>query len=397
MNLETKMQQGWDYALAAFFRPEVNLFYDYRTESGLDTLPNAAEVRRSFPNVCGWGTGMEDCAINAGVWLAMISERYAVTGESALQPLATMLLDGLYRCLSVHGDPGFLARGLCPEDGVSVYPCSSRDQYTNAAHGIWKYFHSGLAAESDRERIREMAVSMAEYMHRHVTPESGFDFNFHKLNRTPSPGNVCKMWETEAHEAARLPMIYACAWSVTQDPHWEREYRQYARTALEQSRQLMMMPYLAYALFQMSCSLEVIFHTDPDEDNRRLCREAWSVAAEYAAGTPFVHFDALAGDAYRQPAPDWRKQTPFVDNLGVPCPDNADFFTACMMPWRSTAEAFSVMLSAGAPLSTLQRGFLQRLLTTPEPAGFRNYALFNLLQVYWQWRRAGGDYGCGAS
>jgi hypothetical protein len=51
----------------------------YEDGKELSHLPTAAEVERQYPNVYGYGTGMEDCMISAGVMLSMIVDRY--TGE----------------------------------------------------------------------------------------------------------------------------------------------------------------------------------------------------------------------------------------------------------------------------------------------------------------------------
>jgi hypothetical protein len=66
--------------------------------------------------------------------LSLIVDRYAVTNDETLRDRAASVFQGIQRCATVHGVPGFLARGICPEDGKSIYPNSSRDQYTHAVH-----------------------------------------------------------------------------------------------------------------------------------------------------------------------------------------------------------------------------------------------------------------------
>lgn len=90
--------------------PETGLIYDYVTSrepaQRFAHLPCRAEVEANLPNPCGWGTGMEDCAINAGT---MLDTLWRIDGD----PLwAARLVDGMERCITLHGRNGFVARGF---------------------------------------------------------------------------------------------------------------------------------------------------------------------------------------------------------------------------------------------------------------------------------------------
>ena len=83
--------------------PETGLIYDYVTSrepaQRFAHLPCRAEVEANLPNPCGWGTGMEDCAINAGT---MLDTLWRIDGD----PLwAARLVDGMERCITLHGSP----------------------------------------------------------------------------------------------------------------------------------------------------------------------------------------------------------------------------------------------------------------------------------------------------
>lgn len=77
--MRDRIEHAWALSWTHFFRPETNLFYDYLSSRSPDTcqahLPTAEEIKRQYPNTCGWGTGMEDSAISAGLWMSTICTR----------------------------------------------------------------------------------------------------------------------------------------------------------------------------------------------------------------------------------------------------------------------------------------------------------------------------------
>ena len=139
---EPSAQKAWNYCLEQLYDARTHLIYDFRvsrrpaTASG--ALPTPAEIRAGFPNPCGYGTGMEDSALNGGILLDAVLRHYEATGDAAARIMAGQLADGLLRCATA-GTRGFVARSVCPADGVSHYPNSSRDQYTNLVFGLWRF------------------------------------------------------------------------------------------------------------------------------------------------------------------------------------------------------------------------------------------------------------------
>ena len=152
--LEVRMERLWGLVWSRFYLPEVQTFGDYLSsyEAGREQghLPTAEEVRRQFPNPCGYSTGMEDGAILGGAMLSLICDRHAVTGEESLRAEADRVYAGLRRCATVHGVTGFVARSVCREDGRSIYINSSRDQVTHCVHGLRQYERSPLPREAGR-------------------------------------------------------------------------------------------------------------------------------------------------------------------------------------------------------------------------------------------------------
>jgi len=96
-----KAEEAWNVSWTRYFRPETNLFYDHVSSKdpahSQDHLPTVDEVRRQLPNTCGWGTGMEDSAISAGVCMATICDRFDATGDGAMKACADKVWTGMAR------------------------------------------------------------------------------------------------------------------------------------------------------------------------------------------------------------------------------------------------------------------------------------------------------------
>ena len=268
--IATQMGHAWRVTWDRFFLEETNQFYDYLTryDSGreLEHLPKVEEVQSQTPNDCGYGTGMEDCMISAGVLLSMIVDRYAVTGDDSLREKAEKVVRGIQLSATVHGVPGFLARGVCPGDGKSTYLTSSRDQYTHAVHGLWVYAKSSLCPEESKRRIGTLLTAVADRMTQNVIPENNYDSL--RSDGTRDPRGINRMWNVKGHEAARLPMIYAAAWDVTGKAEYRSRYRQYLDSAIEQSFHVeSWQP--TYALLQMQISMELLLAVETDDSRTK--------------------------------------------------------------------------------------------------------------------------------
>jgi hypothetical protein len=268
-----RLEQAWARTLSVYYDPKTHLFYA--------TPPDHVTPARAFTNglldpdkdKAGYGVGMEDCAIFGGLVLSLLADQYEVTRDAALATCARDTFLGLRLCATVHGVPGFVARGVCAEDGKGICLTSSRDQYTHFVHGLWRYYHSPLCAETTRTEIRTILRDVAERMIRNVTPEN--DYDFLRADGSRDPRGICRMWNVLPHEAARLPMIYAAAWDVCRDDRYLRLYREYAAPAIEQSLALSALPAAqvrafmpTYTLLQMQTSLELILAVETDEDLR---------------------------------------------------------------------------------------------------------------------------------
>lgn len=272
------MQTGAAFkrALADYFSDKTHLYYHTRQKQG--------EGAR------------EDCAILNGVALAYYVEKWD-------REMALKTADGLLRLATVHGVPGFVCRGL-EEDGVTYSPYTSRDQYTHFIHGLLRYYLSGLADDQMKERIRGAFAAVADRMIRNVTETN--NWNALTADGEIDQKGVLKMWNVQAHEAARLPAIYAAAWKVTGDEKYKAEYLKYADAAIEQSwkiseqRRAEVYHQPGYAFLQMNASLETMYLCDSERANRiqAVMKECAQIAAgrfvdEKGANGPWLSF---AGD-----------------------------------------------------------------------------------------------------
>ena len=278
-----KINKAWEVTWERFYHPKTNQFYDYLIsyEKGkeLSYLPTAEEISRLYPNDCGYGTGMEDCMISAGVMLSMIVDKYDVTENDDLREYAHNVFKGIKLSATAHNIHGFLARGVCVEDGKSTYICSSRDQYTHAVHGLWRYYHSPLSNSETRIEIGEILAAIADRMESFVIPTN--DYSFMRADGTPDVRGISKMWNVKGHEAARLPMIYAAAWDATGEKKYYELYRNYIESSVEQSFNIEDgTP--TYSFLQMQCSFEILIALEENNELKDKMKEIMKMTSDRA-------------------------------------------------------------------------------------------------------------------
>lgn len=374
------VNQAWAVTWRRFYRPETDLFYDYLSsyEAGreLAHLPTADEVSRGYPNPYGYGTGMEDCMISGGVMLSMIIDRYEVTHDDSLKASARSVFNGIRRCATVHGVPGFIARGVCPEDRSGIYVTSSRDQYTHCVHGLWQYFHSALCDEDTKAEIVKILGGIADRMTRNVTPENNYDFL--RADGKPDPRGICRMFNVQAHEAARLPMFYAAAWDVGRNEEHYRLYRQYVSAAIRQSFDLQPKT-MTYALLQMQASIELLEELETDPALKGQMREVALLVAREAenrsinAGNNAGHLDlTMVG-------PDWRK----AGGLG------GEFRKVWYCIRESGESALTQLMAKGREFPEQQRNLLAKAISRLDYERVSSSGIFYLQAAYWKARRLG--------
>lgn len=395
------VEKMWKVSWERFWAPESHVFVDYLTSYAPGEyrkhLPTPEEVRRIFPNECGYGTGMEDGMIFAGAWLTAIVDRAKCESDldvrAEMKRLAHEVFLGVHLAATVHSDPGFLARAVLPADGKSVYPNSSRDQYTHAVHGLWHYYRSPLCEgnEAEKEAIRKVLSLIADRMIRNVVPEN--DYDSLRLDGSRDTRGISRMWNVLAHEAARLPMIYAAAWDTCResaDPMRAKkaetylsEYRKYAEKSVEQSLALDEKTLLrwvpTYALLQMQSSLELLWHLETDENVKAKLLLGLERGFELAAAR-MQNADAYSKDLDMTFLfQDWR-----IQGGGIP------WGTPIRRIWYSPREtgeaAMTQLMCPTKEFPAESREMLNRAILRIQPDRVATSGIFYLISAYWNLR-----------
>lgn len=275
---EQKLETLWDKTAKTFYSPKTNIFY---TRS-IDKIPGPELIneykplkKNGDPNYMGGGTGTEDCSMLCGIMLAGLCDKYEIKKDAATADWARKLAKGLMLADTVHGDPGFVARGVSPADGKSVYPETSRDQYTHNIHGLWRYFNSPIATDAEKKEISEIFCAVAEKMKREIRPDTNPPYTYKLHKGVPDKRGVAKMHDVYPHEAARLAMLYAAAYDATKNKKYLNWYRAVYDDAVGGSAKFIGMretyyKHLVppYSIAQMNASLELIREVEPDPSRK---------------------------------------------------------------------------------------------------------------------------------
>ena len=265
--------------LAAFYGERISLIYNGFPRDCIGAAAFTNGWHEWTPEF-GYGRGLEDSAILNGIALI-----WAV--DSGDDPFARQMARGLLNLATAHGVKGFVARGLCFEDGKSACTLSSRDQITHFVHGLYHWAMSGRCDAEMKREIAEAIAAVADRMLKNVTPEN--EYNALTADGKIDPKGVLKMWEVRPHEAARLPMIYLAAARLTGEERYYDAYERYIDRALEESERISDIPESelkatmpGYSFLQMNASLELIRRADPSRAVRvdRIMRTVAKIAAQ---------------------------------------------------------------------------------------------------------------------
>jgi len=264
-----------------YFCPETELFYEFTIDEENNAwhhLPTPEEINKQIPNPCGWGTGMEDSAMNGGTAIDALIALYDKNSDEKLKECIKAIFNGLMRCSENSCNEGFISRSISPFDGKSHYIESSRDQYTHWIFGVLRFFDSELSDDKEKERISKVIVKIAKKCERDITEEN----EYHMLREDGTVGMVNKMWgDVGTHEWLRLPMFYLSAFHVSGNEHWKEMYLKYRDEALEKSMSHNPGKMRCYASLQMQCSLKVIYDYDEDMTVREKVKKLMRINAEY--------------------------------------------------------------------------------------------------------------------
>ena len=374
--LTQKLIDAEEILWSRFYSPKTHLFYDYITsyEKGkeLSHLPRPDEVARQFPNPCGYGTGMEDCMISAGVMMSAVLNRYKCDKYKEGPRRAKAIFLGIERSVQSVPGEGFVARGFSPFAPKLFYFNSSRDQVTHAVMAMWEYYRSGLPDKRIKARIRRSIRDVADRMRRNVTPEN--DYDFLQADGSPCTYKICKMEHVQPHEAARLAMIYAAAWDVTGDEVYYRLWREKIPAAASGS----LHPgtgTATYGLLQMQESIALLMTLEKDTSLRRTFLEASSEASALVLS----RIPRLENDKDRldltELAPDWR----VVGGLVNP------YRQVWYYPRESGEILLTLLRDPNRLFPAQAESFLRNSLSRFDFTRNSSNGLFYLLAAWWMW------------
>ena len=309
MNKSINLESAWQFLFEKMFCQKTKLLYDYRTDTEADGatrhLPTIEEIQNNIPNRCGWFSGMEDSNINGGTLLDAALYRYERTKDAKFRQYALDLYEGLMLNATLSKQPGFLIRARHPEDGITHYINSSRDQYTHWIHAMLHFYQSELASAEQRAAIRKTLIRFAEKAERDVTAQNQYCL-------TDEQGGialVCTMYGdvVRSHESLRLAMFYMAAYAVSKDEHWKTIYhssRDWGLTLGEKIHEDHLRR--CFALVQMQLSLRVLYEWEEDLSYRTRYARLMEAAAEQSEQYSFVAKEQLCAKALPETVISWR-------------------------------------------------------------------------------------------
>lgn len=208
--------------LASFGHPATGLAYHHRLDGpgGVAALSSPGEIARGEvqgkPMPHGYGSGIQDVALENGQLLFALCEAHEATGDPELATQARSLFAALQALARLSPEPGFVPRGPHP-DGRAYYRDSSRDQHAAYAEALWRYGRSELATPADRDFIRETLVRIAARLER-----NGWRI---LVEDNRAPAHVGWAWnQFTTIGAISLLSLLAQVADVSPDPHWRELY-----------------------------------------------------------------------------------------------------------------------------------------------------------------------------
>ena len=126
----------------------------------------ANRVVNGKPMPYGYGSGIQDVALENGQFLFALCDAYEATHDEDLAAMARRLFEGMKLVAAVSPVPGFVPRGPHP-DAKSYYPDSSRDQTCAFVEAMWRYHASPLSTADDKAFIADAVAKVARRMERY--------------------------------------------------------------------------------------------------------------------------------------------------------------------------------------------------------------------------------------
>ena len=246
-----------------FCHPVTNTIYDRLDDPNApqfkeEYLPTPEEIKQCIPNQCGWISGMEDSALNGGIYLSAMVNRWKIRGKKEDAKDARRIFKGLKLLGTISSKPGFISRGVLP-DLKSHYINSSVDQYTTYVYGMWRYFHSGIASNEEKEDIIKIFINISSMIEKD---------NFEILTETGEHGWYGDIGIVRPDRSTRLLEMFLATYDVTKDRYWRDLY---LKKAMEDNQARLLdisnhldMTWVPYSLQQTQVSLRLLFEIEDD-------------------------------------------------------------------------------------------------------------------------------------
>ncbi len=210
----------------AFGHQATGVVYHHRLDGprGIGALASPREIATGTvdgrPLPYGYGSGIQDVALENGQLLFALCEAWETTRDEELAATARRIFGGMKRVATLSPVPGFVPRGPHP-DGKSYYRDSSRDQHAAMAEALWRYGRSALATDEDRRFIVTELDEMAQRMEHNrwaIYVEDGSRI-----------AHVGFSWrQATPIGAISILSFLAMTAEATDDPQWRGLYERYA-------------------------------------------------------------------------------------------------------------------------------------------------------------------------
>ncbi len=188
---------------------------DFTALDGSVDLPTPEECRDGKPNALGWWSPIENGAMFNGLYMDAAVNRWRHTKSVEDAEKARRLMEGLLLLNSISDVKGFVGRGVST-DGKSHYPMGSNDQTFPWFYGLWRYLESGLATQSERQRIVARLVETTDVL---VNLKWSMPAEQPFVRRGSFAG-------FSFESAPRLLFVCKIMHAVTADAKWDALYRQ---------------------------------------------------------------------------------------------------------------------------------------------------------------------------
>jgi hypothetical protein len=225
--LGAKVRQLVDHYWEWFGSPQTELVYHHRLNGPkrLAALSSPEEIAAGKvagkPMPYGYGSGIQDVALENGQMLFALCDAYDATGEAWIADAARRTCRGLRRVAVLSPEPGFVPRGPHP-DGKSYYRDSSRDQHAALVEALWRFHSSRLAEDADRRFIAEELDKIARRMQRNEWAI--------RVEDNSRIAHVGFAWRQKTSiGATTLLSFLALVADATKSDHWRKQYEQFSR------------------------------------------------------------------------------------------------------------------------------------------------------------------------